>query len=847
MSFWWNKPAVKYRGLVNHGATCYLNSVLQVLFMTEEFRGAVTSPSVADIDHLLKELFEELQKGTLSADPYNILRALEVSNVCEQQDAAEYFERILRKTSGNAATIFHGRLSHRTKCLNCKVQTDSEGPFWHLPLELEDSPGGNYSVENGINQFFTQTIFNGDNQIYCDECDAKVDATREYVITRHPDVLLLMLKRFDFSYQWMSYIKIHCIADVPHTIRIPESQIYELYAVVEHSGDLRGGHYRAVIKSKDEGDDWFVFDDRSVMKLGINPFPDNVNVVQSRDAYLLFYRKKVADIPISDPCSVRDYNPNIIQDQSPKEENLQPGDETETLKENISNKKRKIDDISTEATSEIMNPEKRAIYESEEIDPDKDRLPEEQTGREKETEGLRHNETQYPQDITMEDEEEQEETAEDQIQGLVGEPEPMNVGNMQTDMNYDVESSGPAALERQENLWEQQGSAEDRTDEVKRKQETENSNKLIRTSEEAGADENNKLLPTGNMSYNHNEAERAAENEQIGEEASRSTENLSPQDPDSKVFSKISQCLLNPDEPNIDDNHQRRNELTDDASKTQTQEPEDVEETRVHKERPEVDEGGESKQKDEQSQIRNRNRSDQGKEENKDNTDRTGEDQVAAYSDRPQPYHDESEEVIKKKHTKQKVHTSHDTQNELDLKKNRKNKNYKLAATLTGNQEADRDEETRQENFQSYRNKGSKVTEARIQGSNQAAFERKTIEVDVREFSPGGKGKTKLMIKTITEEIKVVNSSSNRKTTSHEGNVDCDLEDGVLLSAKGETTVLSEPLLREQQNPTSKEITRGAKQDEFRLKISPQTDLEAQQQRHEMKRKRSCRCSCVIL
>lgn len=25
--------------------------------------------------------------------------------VCEQQDAAEYFEKILRKTSGNAATV----------------------------------------------------------------------------------------------------------------------------------------------------------------------------------------------------------------------------------------------------------------------------------------------------------------------------------------------------------------------------------------------------------------------------------------------------------------------------------------------------------------------------------------------------------------------------------------------------------------------------------------------------------------------------------------------------------------------------------------------------------------------
>ncbi|MED6258626.1 hypothetical protein ATANTOWER_009934 [Ataeniobius toweri] len=71
--------------------------------MTEEFREAVnrfTSPKNS-IDHHLKELFEELQQR--KAYTFNILNALEVINVNVQQDAAEYFERILRKTSTNAA------------------------------------------------------------------------------------------------------------------------------------------------------------------------------------------------------------------------------------------------------------------------------------------------------------------------------------------------------------------------------------------------------------------------------------------------------------------------------------------------------------------------------------------------------------------------------------------------------------------------------------------------------------------------------------------------------------------------------------------------------------------------
>ncbi|XP_038126234.1 ubiquitin carboxyl-terminal hydrolase 26-like [Cyprinodon tularosa] len=281
-----------YYGLINQGATCYLNSILQVLFRTKEFKEAVNrSEEVKDhyIDRHLKDLFKNLQDKKTNAR--KIIEALGIKREYEQQDAAEYFEKILRLTSDDAAKTFRGQLSHRTTCCKCHNVNDSFGHFWHLPLELLNSRGI-YSVENGINDFFKPTVFNGENQMYCDNCDEKVDAHRQYVITHHPDVLLLLLKRFDFSYQYMSYVKINCSVEFPYQIKIPEKQIYELYSVVEHVGDLRSGHYWATIKSQEEENLWYTFNDTNVSQIVPNKCPGNDNIAKSSSAYLLFYRKK---------------------------------------------------------------------------------------------------------------------------------------------------------------------------------------------------------------------------------------------------------------------------------------------------------------------------------------------------------------------------------------------------------------------------------------------------------------------------------------------------------------------------------------------------------------------------
>ncbi|XP_072233045.1 ubl carboxyl-terminal hydrolase 18-like [Leuresthes tenuis] len=279
-----NFSSSDYHGLNSPGLTCYLNSVLQVLFMTDDFREAVKSRKhAATVDRLLGELFVDLERGV--AKTHKIPNALGITDVFKQHDAAEYFEKILCLTSPDASKIFKGELNHKTTCCGCSQKSDSKNFFWVLPLGV-DSDQKSFCVQKGLNGFFKVQRFCRDNQMYCNICKKKHDADIVCEMTQSPDVLTLLLKRFTFDYKQNRYVKLQCKADVAQTLLIQGCR-YELYAVVHHFGDLTGGHYTAEIKSFETGR-WYCFND-SIVKSIKQHFADKS--LRSYTAYLLMYRK----------------------------------------------------------------------------------------------------------------------------------------------------------------------------------------------------------------------------------------------------------------------------------------------------------------------------------------------------------------------------------------------------------------------------------------------------------------------------------------------------------------------------------------------------------------------------
>uniref|UniRef100_A0A0N5ASV0 Ubiquitin carboxyl-terminal hydrolase 47 n=1 Tax=Syphacia muris TaxID=451379 RepID=A0A0N5ASV0_9BILA len=239
-----------YVGLVNQAMTCYLNSLIQTLYMTPEFRNAIyewkfsgaQSEEARSIPCQLQKLFLLLQTSNReSLETRELTRSFGwgAGEAYDQHDVQELcrimfdaLEQKWRKTNNssliqnlyrylklcyyhfylkNNIRKFRGSMEDFVKCLACSTESVKNDVFLDLPLAIKQFGvlEAYKSVEEALQAFIKPEILDGNNQYFCEKCGKKQDAQKGLRITEFPYLLTIQLKRFDFDYNTLHRIKLN--------------------------------------------------------------------------------------------------------------------------------------------------------------------------------------------------------------------------------------------------------------------------------------------------------------------------------------------------------------------------------------------------------------------------------------------------------------------------------------------------------------------------------------------------------------------------------------------------------------------------------------------------------------
>ena len=317
-------------GLQNEGNTCYMNSFLQGLFLTDAFLWHIynfnlklkTNPCKMDEEDYKfgKKVVELLQKQFAKmaltkhqhTDICDILQAFpEEYRSGEQQDVTETMRFVFDKLGGSdqqlLKEVFAGQLHEKTQCKECRDVKVRQEAFTDLVVpvptaEEVEEMGCVPTIQKLLEERLKFEELDAECLVHCDRCKKKTRVGKWTEIASHPAHLCLCLNRLSFNREKMDFTKEKTPVKVDEGLWIGDYE-YELYHTIIHTGeDASSGHYYATGRRSEPppsgNKSWYIINDSHVKPaeaaeaslLAGNPPEELVE----DNAYVLFLRCKQA-------------------------------------------------------------------------------------------------------------------------------------------------------------------------------------------------------------------------------------------------------------------------------------------------------------------------------------------------------------------------------------------------------------------------------------------------------------------------------------------------------------------------------------------------------------------------
>jgi ubiquitin C-terminal hydrolase len=294
-------------GLANIGATCYINSIIQLLGHCYPFTIMLLQKNIIEtekpsISKELQEIFNLIWIQGHSLRPNKYLRALQINfnfiNVNSQQDVHEVLLLILNKMNeelkcnldvyapqsslnlgedlldikcnkewynyhnkeySEIIELFYGQIINQIKCSNINCQKLHHSYEYFSMLELEIPKLENkINLDDCIKSYFTPFYLNNNDEKEwkCDKCNLYEKNKKLGKIWRMPPILFICVKRFIFIPEINHIIKNNIDIKIPDELNFDDYIIspqtnfkYNYAGSIIHLGASNFGHYISIFKN----------------------------------------------------------------------------------------------------------------------------------------------------------------------------------------------------------------------------------------------------------------------------------------------------------------------------------------------------------------------------------------------------------------------------------------------------------------------------------------------------------------------------------------------------------------------------------------------------------------------